>query len=117
MDRAILMVFAFGALALAAAPAEHVMAMTVAAPPEFAAAAPHTVSVHMAHFVCDARCARRWPARQYWQWDQRPVWDDPWGVLQPNFWGSAEPYFVPADQWAHEWHPPWIRHWRPHHPR
>ena len=63
-------------------------------------------------FVCDPRCARRWPPRQYWQWDQRPIWDDPWTVLQPNFWGSPEPYFVPADQWAHEWHPPWIRHWR-----
>jgi hypothetical protein len=37
-------------------------------------------------------------------------------VLRPNFWGSPEPYFVPADQWAHEWHPPWVRHWRPRHP-
>jgi hypothetical protein len=116
MHRAILVAFAIGALVLAMASANRASAMTAAAPSEFAPAAPAAARVHTAHFTCDPRCARRWAPRQYWQWGQRPVRDDPWTVLQPNFWGSPEPYFVPADQWAHEWHPPWIRHWRPHHP-
>ena len=57
-----------------------------------------------------------WAPRQYWQWDHRPVWDDPWAVLRPNFWGSAEPHLVPADIWACKWHlpsdQPWARDWR-----
>jgi hypothetical protein len=114
--RAILVAFAVGALGLTIVPADRAAAMTVAARSELASATPIAARVHTAHFTCDSRCARRWPPRQYWQWDQRPVWDDPWMVLRPNFWGSPEPYFVPADQWAHEWHPPWIRHWRPRHP-
>jgi len=64
------------------------------------------------HDAC--RCARQWPHRQYWQWDDRPIWDDPWRVLKPNFWGSPEPHLVPADIWAQQWHPP-RRHWRWHH--
>ena len=56
-------------------------------------------------------CARDWPHRQYWQWDHRPVWDDPWAVLKPNFWGSPEPHLVPADIWACKWHLPSARTW------
>jgi hypothetical protein len=63
------------------------------------------------------RCARQWPARQYWQWDSRPIWDDPWRVLKPNFWGSPEPHLVPADIWARKWHLPGVHHWRLHHQR
>jgi hypothetical protein len=69
--------------------------------------APHAAYRHCA-------CARDWPHRQYWQWDHRPIWDDPWLVLKPNFWGSPEPHLVPADIWARKWHPPWPHYW-PHH--
>lgn len=63
------------------------------------------------------QCTADWPHRQYWQWDRRPIWDDPWLVLTPNFFGSAEPHLVPADIWARKWHPPWPHHWRPRHAR
>jgi hypothetical protein len=116
MHRAILVAFTAAGLVLAAAPASRAMAITAAAPSELARASPDANGIYMAHFTCDPRCARRWPPRQYWQWDERPIWDDPSAVLRPNFWGSPEPYFVPADQWAHEWHPPWVRRWRPRHP-
>jgi hypothetical protein len=71
--------------------------------------APATAAVKH-HWRCD--CARDWPHRQYWQWDHRPIWDDPWLVLEPNFWGSPEPHLVPADIWARKWHPP--HDWRSH---
>jgi hypothetical protein len=61
------------------------------------------------HYAC--RCARQWLHRQYWQWDDRPIWDDPWRVLKPNFWESPEPHLVPADIWACKWHLP-ARSWR-----
>jgi hypothetical protein len=115
MHRAILTAFSIGALVLAMASANRANAMTAAAPSELVPAAPAAARVHTVHFTCDPRCMRRWPPRRYWQWDQRPASDDPWTALQPNFLGSPEPYFVPADQWAHAWHPPWIRHWRPRH--
>ena len=72
--------------------------------------APATAAVKH-HWRCN--CARDWPHRQYWQWDHRPIWDDPWLVLKPNFWGSPEPHLVPADIWARKWHPPYD--WRAHH--
>lgn len=53
--------------------------------------------------------APEWPHRQYWQWGDRPIWDDPWVVLRPNFWGSPEPHVVPADIWACKWHLPSAR--------
>lgn len=66
----------------------------------------------------DCRCAQAWaPAwapRKYWQWDSRPIWDDPWRVLRPNFWGSPEPHRVPADIWACKWHLPPAHDWRRH---
>jgi hypothetical protein len=113
MHRAILMAFALGGLILATAPANRAVAMTVAPLSEPAPVNPTAADIHMARFNCDPRCVRRWPPRQYRQWDQRPAWDDPWSVLQPNFWGSPEPYYVPTDQWAREWRPPWVRDWRP----
>jgi hypothetical protein len=58
--------------------------------------------------------AQQWSPRTYWQWDERPIWDDPWTVLRPNFWGSPEPYLMPADIWACEWHLPGVRYWRWH---
>jgi hypothetical protein len=58
--------------------------------------------------------ARQWPWREYWQWDHRPIWDDPWVVLRPNFWGSPEPHLVPADIWACKWHLPSPRKWQWH---
>ena len=115
MHHAIVVAFATAGLALPMAPVNHAAAVTAAAPSELALATPDTSDLHLARYSCGPQCARQWPPRQYWQWDKRPIWDDPWAVLQPNFWGSPEPYFVPADQWAHEWHPPWVRHWRPRH--
>lgn len=70
-------------------------------------------AVQKIHYVC--RCARQWPHRLYWQWDDRPIWDDPWRVLKPNFWGSPEPHLVPADIWAREWHLPRRHYWGWHH--
>ncbi len=70
-------------------------------------------SVQKIHDAC--RCARQWPHREYWQWDSRPIWDDPWRVLKPNFWGSPEPHLVPADIWARKWHLPRVHYWRWHH--
>lgn len=78
-------------------------------------AAGDAVPVQRVHYTC--RCARQWPHRQYWQWDDRPIWDDPWQVLKPNFWGSPEPHLVPADIWARQWHLPRVRYWRWHHRR
>jgi hypothetical protein len=115
MHRAILMASAIGALILATTPANRATAMTPAAPSEFAPAAWNAHRIHKVDFVCDWRCTRRWPPQQYWQWDERPIWDDPWSVLRPNFWGSPEPHLVPADHWAHKWHPPWIRYWHTRH--
>jgi hypothetical protein len=66
------------------------------------------------HYAC--RCGREWPAREYWRWDHRPIWDDPWQVLRPTIWGSPEPHVVPADIWARKWHLP-ARSWRWHHRR
>jgi hypothetical protein len=66
--------------------------------------------VQQIHLTC--RCERRWPSREYWQWDDLPIWDDSWVVLKPNFWGSPEPRLVPADIWACEWHLPATRSWR-----
>ena len=54
--------------------------------------------------------------RHYWRWDHRPVWDDPWEVLEPTIWGSPEPHYVPADIWARKWHPAHWHHWAHHHP-
>jgi len=116
MGRAISTAFAIAALLPVMAPANRAGAMTLATPSDLAAATQDARDVRTVDFVCDWKCQRRWPPRQYWQWDQRPIWDEPWAVLQPNFWGSPEPHFVPADRWAHKWHPPWIRHWHAHHP-
>jgi hypothetical protein len=91
------------------------LAFSAAAPAENALAGGYAVS-RAAHWRC--ACMRDWPHRQYWQWDHRPIWDDPWLVLEPNFWGSPQPHLVPADIWARKWHPPWLhgrpqrRHWR-----
>jgi hypothetical protein len=104
------------ALLAAAAPANQAAAMTAAALSEITPPAQDASSVHIVHFTCDWKCARRWPQRQYWQWDQRPIWDDPWTVLRPNIWGSPEPHFAPADRWAHKWHPPWIHYRHARHP-
>jgi hypothetical protein len=58
--------------------------------------------------------AREWAPREFWQWDHRPIWDDPWTVLRPTIWGSPEPYVVPADIWACKWHLPPAHPWRWH---
>jgi len=109
MHRAILTALAIAALSPTIALTNPAVAS------ERTAVTPDGRSVRTVDFVCDWKCARRWPPRQYWQWDQRPIWDDPWTVLRPTIWGSPEPYFVPADRWAHEWRPPWIRYRRAHH--
>jgi hypothetical protein len=58
-----------------------------------------------------------WRQRRYWRWDHRPIWDDPWEVLQPTIWGSPEPHVVPADVWARKWHPArWHYGAHHHHP-
>jgi hypothetical protein len=82
-----------------------------AAPAENAVAAEYG-ALRAAHWRCN--CSREWPHRQYWQWDHRPIWDDPWLVLKPNFWGSPLPHLVPANVWARKWHPPWLHRWRAH---
>jgi|SRR5579859_7723014 hypothetical protein len=87
------------------------LAFSATTPAERAAASQYGVP-HV-HWRCD--CARNWPHRQYWRWDHRPIWDDPWLVLAPNFFGSPQPHRVPADIWARKWHPPWLHHWRSHH--
>jgi hypothetical protein len=109
MHRAILTALAIAALLPVTAPANHAEAS------ERAAVTQDGRSVRMVDFVCDWKCKRRWPPRQYWHWDQRPIWDDPWTALQPTIWGSPEPYAVPADSWAHEWRPPRIRYRHAHH--
>jgi len=110
-------VFALCALALATsvgALAPRAAAMPFASPVEVGAASASGVDlVHKVH--CDRRCAREWPRRHYWQWDDRSIWDDSWTVLRPNFWGSPEPHLVPADIWACKWHLPSAQYARWHH--
>jgi hypothetical protein len=104
---ALLAALAAGASTLGAA------AMPIAAPASRAVTAAPAF-VHPIGWSC--RCARNWGPREYWRWDHRPIWDDPWRVLKPNFWGSPEPHLVPADVWARKWRLryPWRhRHWHP----
>ncbi|MGH6675928.1 MAG: hypothetical protein ACRECE_06855, partial [Xanthobacteraceae bacterium] len=97
--------FAFGTVqradAFPSAPAAQAIAMRDASP------------LQKVHDTC--RCSRSRPARQYWRWDHRPIWDDPWQVLRPTIWGSPEPYLVPADIWARKWHLPQRHVWGWHH--
>jgi hypothetical protein len=86
------------------------LGLLAAAPPENAGAAEYSAP-RVAHW----RCNCSWPHRQYWQWDHRPIWDDPWVVLKPNFFGSPLPHLVPANIWARKWHPPWLHRWHEHH--
>ena len=105
---AVLVTVAAGASVLSAA------AMPIAAPVNRAAAAQPGAFVDKIRWSC--RCDREWAPREYWRWDHRPIWDDPWAVLKPNFWGSPEPHLVPADVWARKWRLryPWrYRHWDP----
>jgi hypothetical protein len=106
MRRAMLAAFAIAAVFLATAGANRAAAMMPAPLSERTPAAWNTGRVRVVDFACDRRCTRQFPPRQYWQWDDRPIWDDPWAVLKPNFWGSPEPHLVPADIWACEWHLP-----------
>lgn len=76
-----------------------------------AAATGHDGRLQTVGFDC-SRCVRAWGPRQYWQWDHRPVWDDPWAVLRPTIWGSPEPHLVPAGIWTCKWHLPSARPWR-----
>jgi len=88
-------------------------AAPIAAPDRAAAAVPDPLLQNV-RWSC--RCDREWAPREYWRWDHRPIWDDPWRVLKPNFWGSPEPHLVPADVWARKWRLryPWrYRHWHP----
>jgi hypothetical protein len=98
--------FTFGAAANSA------LAMPFAPPAGVILAARDGQGTQTIHVTC--RCARDWPHREYWQWDHRPVWDDPWAVLKPNFWGSPEPHLVPAAIWTCKWHLPSPRYWRWH---
>jgi hypothetical protein len=77
-----------------------------------AAATTHDGRLQTVGFDC--RCVRAWGPRHYWQWDHRPVWDNPWQVLRPTIWGSPEPHLVPAGIWACKWHMPSARYWRRH---
>lgn len=88
------------------------LAFSAAGPAANAVADGYTAPRH-AHSRCP--CSREWAPRQYWQWDHRPIWDDPWLVLKPNFWGSSLPHLVPANVWARKWHLPWLHRWRAHH--
>jgi len=92
--------------------APHAAAMPFTAPAELGTATAGGGLVQRVH--CGRRCALEWPRRHYWQWGDRPAWDDPWVVLRPNFWGSPEPHLVPADIWACKWHLPPGPHWRRH---
>jgi hypothetical protein len=106
-------VFAVIAAAVAAGlTASRALAITPASPGELAAAA--WTGGHAQNIGFDCRCERNWGPREYWRWDHRPIWDDPWRVLKPNFWGSPEPHLVPADIWACKWHLPSARLWRRH---
>ena len=89
-----------------------VVAFSALASAEQAVAAKRAVS-RVAYRHC--RCSAEWAHREYWQRDHRPIWDDPWPVLKPNFFGSPEPHLVPADIWARKWHPPWPHYSRLHH--
>lgn len=86
-------------------------AMGPATPAALAAVAGVGTPVRPIHDV------RRWRQRHYWRWDHRPVWDDPWEVLQPTIWGSPEPHVVPADVWARKWHPAHWHYWARRHYR
>jgi hypothetical protein len=88
------------------------LVLSAAAPADSALADGYPAPRH-AHWRC--ACSREWAPRRYWQWDHRPIWDDPWLVLKPNFWGSPLPHLLPANIWAREWHPPWLHRWRAHH--
>ena len=89
------------------------LALGVDGSAEYTAAMPHSSPVaaltggRMQPVRYDCRCARAFAPRHYWQWDSRPIWDDPRTVLRPNFWGSPEPHLVPADIWGCKWHLPW----------
>jgi hypothetical protein len=98
---------AFAAALLLCAWSHPAAAMGPAAPAAFAAAGVNNAPVRSVHYV-----GHRWRQRRYWRWDHRPVWDDPWDVLQPTIWGSAEPHYVPADVWARKWHPAHRHYWR-----
>jgi hypothetical protein len=104
-------VFVF-AVALGAA-TNRAAAMPAASRAEMLSPANDAGAMQEVRYAC--RCTRQWPRRQYWQWDSRPIWDDPWSVLKPNFWGSPEPRLVPADIWARKWHLPGVHHWRSQH--
>jgi hypothetical protein len=104
--------FAGAILALAfcfGAAVDRAAAMTLALPAQIGPAVQGDVAQN---FHLAGSYAREWAPREYWQWGHRPIWDDPWRVLKPNFLGSPEPHLVPADIWACKWHPPT---WRWHH--
>ena len=109
-------VLAFGAASQGAAAAP-------VAPAGVLVPAGWNAGLHKVHYRCQCAPAwapREWAPREYWQWDHRPIWQDPWKVLRPTIWGSPEPYLVPADIWACKWHLPAfhpLRHWRWHRPR
>lgn len=102
MPKTAIAAVAFAAALLACAWSNPAAAMGPAAPAALAAAGGYSAPVRPIHDV------RRWRQRHYWQWDGRPVWDDPWEVLRPTIWGSAEPHFVPANIWARKWHPAYL---------
>ena len=114
MHRAVLAAFAMAAALSAVEPANRAAAMAAGAWSEPSLVKLNANGVQIVDAGCDWRCARKFPPRHYWQWDDRPIWDDPWAVLEPNFWGSPEPHLVPADIWACEWHLPATQSWRRH---
>ncbi|MGH7248020.1 MAG: hypothetical protein ACREH9_07945 [Pseudomonadota bacterium] len=93
-------------LLIAAANTAAAMSVTPSLGPAYAAAKHHGAA-QIIHFA--RQRAEQWAPREYWQWDNRPIWDHPWEVLRPNFWGSPEPYLVPADVWVRKWHLPRVR--------
>jgi hypothetical protein len=105
MPRAAIAAAVFVAALLTGVWSHPAAAMGPAAPAALAAAARAGTRVQAIHDV------RRWRQRHYWRWDHRPVWDDPWEVLQPTIWGSPEPHYVPADVWARKWHLGHLHHW------
>lgn len=110
MPKPLLLAAAFAAVISTGGPIGRAAAMPPAAPMAVYRAAPAPTFMDRVCFGCRRKIA--WAPREYWQWDHRPVWDDPWAVLRPNFWGSPEPYLVPADIWACKWHLPSRRDWR-----
>ncbi len=107
MSKTAIAAVVFAAVVLSGVWSQPATAMGPAAPAALAHAGADSAPVRMIHY------ARRWHQRRYWRWDHRPVWDDPWEVLQPTIWGSPEPHYVPADIWARRWHPArwhrWVR--------